>query len=285
MCDKCDDMNNTLDGNNDQPDVRVEAKPLADEPQLETKVGLRYDQIPKQPLSKSAEMQMAPGEQISKKILSRFREQQIKFFANDTIHEYIQPHELELLQAEVENRCQDLLSALLIDTNNDHNTHDTAKRMAKMFLHEVMKGRYHAPPRTTAFPNAKHLDEIYTVGPISIRSMCSHHMVPIIGQLWIGVLPSDKGVFGLSKFNRLADWVFSRPQIQEEAVIQLAEELESKLKPMGVAIVIKADHMCMHWRGVKDCSSMVNSVMRGVFKANNGAREEFLQLIKGQGYE
>jgi GTP cyclohydrolase I len=109
--------------------------------------------------------------------------------------------------------------------------------------------------------------------------MCSHHLVPIIGKAWIAVIPGEK-LFGLSKFSRVCDWIMSRPQIQEEATVQLADFIEEKLNPMGTAIVIKATHMCMNWRGVKDTAEMTTSTLRGVFAKNDSARKEFLSLIK-----
>jgi GTP cyclohydrolase I len=204
-------------------------------------------------------------------------------FAND--HLDLTPEQIEAMLPAVESACQGLLSSLLIDTANDHNSKGTAKRMAKMYLKEVFHGRYSAMPKITAFPNAKALDEIYTVGPISIRSACSHHFAPILGEVWIGIIPGDE-VIGLSKFARLTDWIFSRPQIQEEATIQLADILEEKIKPKALAVIVKADHLCMKWRGVKEpCSNMITSVMRGKFRENASAKSEFMSLIEGQGFK
>jgi GTP cyclohydrolase I len=103
------------------------------------------------------------------------------------------------------------------------------------------------------------------VGPVTVRSVCSHHFCPIMGRLWIGVMPSEGShLLGLSKYSRLAEWIMSRPQIQEEAVVQLADVLMKRMRPDGLAVVMEADHFCMHWRGVRDSDSkMVNSVMRG----------------------
>jgi GTP cyclohydrolase I len=128
------------------------------------------------------------------------------------------------------------------------------------------------------------LNELLIVGPITVRSACSHHLCPIIGKLWIGVLPNEhSNLIGLSKYVRLADWVMSRPQIQEEAVTQLADLLSGTMKPDGLAIVMEADHFCMHWRGVKDAESkMINSVMRGSFLKDANLRREFLALIKNR---
>jgi len=119
------------------------------------------------------------------------------------------------------------------------------------------------------------------VGPITVRSACSHHLCPILGRIWIGVLPNaDSKLIGLSKYARVADWVMSRPQIQEEAVKTLADELERLLLPDGLAVIMEADHFCMHWRGVKDTGAkMVNSVMRGAFLKNASLRREFLSLV------
>lgn len=199
------------------------------------------------------------------------------FTANDTIASVLLPGELEQLQDEVAARVADLLEALVIQ--QDHNTADTPRRVAKMLVREAMAGRYQPPPPSTDFPNAKELDEVYTVGPITVRSMCSHHLVPILGRAWLGVLPSHR-VIGLSKFNRLTEWVMARPQIQEEATVQIADLIEEALHPQGLALVIEASHLCMTWRGVKDPGTkMVTSVMRGWFRDRPAARAEFLALI------
>jgi GTP cyclohydrolase I len=170
---------------------------------------------------------------------------------------------------------------LVIDTDSDHNTQDTAKRVAKMFVKEVFHGRYAPMPPVTEFPNIERLNELMIVGPVTVRSACSHHLCPIIGQVWIGVMPNEHSdLIGLSKYARLVEWVMARPQIQEEAVIQLADLLQDKMRPDGLAIVLRADHYCMQWRGVKDMDSkMVNSVMRGSFLKNPDLRREFLTLL------
>jgi GTP cyclohydrolase I len=121
-----------------------------------------------------------------------------------------------------------------------------------MYLNEVFKGRYVQPPAITEFPNAEHLNELMIVGPITVRSACSHHFCPVIGKIWIGVMPNEHtNVIGLSKYARLADWVMGRPQIQEEAVVQLADLIMEKTQPDGLAIVMEASHFCMSWRGVQ----------------------------------
>ena len=175
---------------------------------------------------------------ISERIRERLQASGSPFLANDNIADHILAGELEELELEVTGKIRSLLRSLVIDIDNDHNTEETAERVARMYLHEVFKGRYHRQPKVASFPNVKQLDEIYTVGPISVRSACSHHLVPILGTCWIGIKPGDR-VIGLSKFSRVADWVFSRPHIQEEAVIILADEIERLCKPQGLAILLK----------------------------------------------
>lgn len=221
------------------------------------------------------------GIPMSVKIRERITLARKRFNANDNIAEFIEPGDLEKLLDEVEAKMQGVLDSMVIDTDNDHNTNNTARRVAKMYLNEVFKGRYVHPPAITEFPNAEHLNELMIVGPITVRSACSHHFCPVIGQVWIGVLPNEHtNVIGLSKYARLAEWVMGRPQIQEEAVVQLADLIQEKTQPDGLAIVMEASHFCMGWRGVKDLDSkMINSVMRGVFLKDPNLRREFLALI------
>ena len=221
------------------------------------------------------------GTPVSVKIRERVLAARKRFHANDNIAEFIQPGELDHLLDEVTEKMQTVLDSMVIDTENDHNTQDTARRVAKMYLKEVFKGRYIDSPEVTEFPNAEHLNELMIVGPITVRSACSHHLCPVIGQIWIGVLPNEHtNVIGLSKYARLAEWIMGRPQIQEEAVVQLADLIQRKTQPDGLAIVMEASHFCMGWRGVKDMDSkMINSVMRGVFLKDANLRREFLALI------
>jgi GTP cyclohydrolase IA len=204
-----------------------------------------------------------------------------RFHANDNIADHVRDGELAELKAEVQQQLAGVLKALVIDTEADHNTQDTAKRVAKMFVEEVFRGRYFPMPSVTEFPNAERLNELMIVGPITVRSACSHHLCPIFGKVWIGLLPNEhSNLIGLSKYARICDWIMSRPQIQEEAVTMLANELQERVRPDGLAIVMEADHFCMHWRGVKDTdSAMVNSVMRGAFLKDANLRREFLSLL------
>jgi GTP cyclohydrolase I len=221
------------------------------------------------------------GIPLSAVIRKRIQAKKARFHANDNISAFLKPGELDALVDEVAHKMQGVLESLVIDTNNDHNTKNTSRRVAKMFINEVFSGRYMEQPSLTKFPNVSALNELMIIGPITVRSACSHHLCPIMGRVWIGVLPSKaSALIGLSKYSRLTEWVMCRPQIQEEAVVELADMLEDKIEPIGLAIVMDADHFCMQWRGVKDRDSkMVNSVMRGAFLKDSSLRREFLSLI------
>lgn len=201
-----------------------------------------------------------------------------RFHANDNIAEFIKPGELELLQAEVQNEMQRVLSSLVIDTEHDHNTKETAKRVAKMFLNETFGGRYIPEPRVTSFPNMGY-NNLYTTGPITIRSTCAHHLQNIVGKCWVGIFPEEE-VIGLSKFNRLVHHIAERPQIQEEMTTQIADKLVQYAKTPNVAVVVKAEHHCMTHRGVKEHDSdMTTAVMLGKFRDDPNLKQEFYNLM------
>ena len=222
---------------------------------------------------------------ISDKIKERLKKENIRFHCNDNIADYILPGELEELQAEVQEAMQGVLSSLVIDTEHDHNTQDTAKRVAKMWLKEVFGGRYQQPPRVTAFPNMGY-KSLYTSGPISIRSTCAHHFQNIVGNCWVGIIPNGE-VIGLSKFNRIVHHIAQRPQIQEEMTTQVAEELKKYAKTEHIAVILKAEHHCMTHRGVREHESdMTTSILHGAFKEDPALREEFYKIcfaMKGHG--
>jgi GTP cyclohydrolase I len=219
---------------------------------------------------------------VSERIRARLVASKTRFHANDNIAAFIEPGEFDQLLDEVSGHMQKVLESLVIDTVSDHNTQDTARRVAKMYMNEVFGGRYVDMPPVTEFPNAANLNELMIIGPITVRSACSHHLCPVIGKVWIGVMPNQhSNLIGLSKYARLASWIMSRPQIQEEAVVQLADLLQEKMQPDGLAIIMEADHFCMQWRGVKDMDArMINSVMHGSFLKDPALRREFLSLIK-----
>jgi GTP cyclohydrolase I len=221
------------------------------------------------------------GTPVADRIRERIRKARGRFRANDNIACYVEEGELDALRLEVAGKVEEVLRALVIDTESDHNTQETARRVAKMYVMEVFGGRYVAEPKVTEFPNVRRLNELMIVGPVTVRSACSHHLCPIIGRIWVGVMPNEhSALIGLSKYARLVEWVMTRPQIQEEAIVQLAELLQDKMQPDGLAIVMEADHYCMQWRGVKDMDSkMTNSIMRGSFLKNPNLRLEFLSLL------
>ncbi|WP_294541500.1 GTP cyclohydrolase I [uncultured Rhodoblastus sp.] len=229
------------------------------------------------PVSREPVSQETASARVRRRIVAARK----RFNANDNISAFLEPGDLEALLDEVEAKFKGVLESLVIDTDTDHNTQETARRVAKMYLTEVFRGRYVGAPPVTEFPNAELLNELMIVGPITVRSACSHHFCPIIGRLWIGLMPNEhSNLIGLSKYSRLAEWVMSRPQIQEEAITQLANVLMDKVRPDGLAVVMEADHFCMHWRGVKDDQTkMLNSVMRGSFLKDHTLRSEFLSLL------
>lgn len=208
-----------------------------------------------------------------------------RWHSNDNITDFlVDPLEMKDVQDEVEYHFQKILDALVIDTENDHNTKNTAKRVAKMYVTELFSGRYEPMPEITTFPNQGY-DQMLISGPIKIKSMCAHHMLPIVGNCWIGCKPAER-VVGLSKFNRLVRWIAQRPQIQEEMTEQIADIIQNELKPKGVAVLIKANHFCLTHRGVNEHESdMLTSVMRGEFRTESSLKKEFLNLVgnmKGQ---
>ncbi len=172
-------------------------------------------------------------------------------------------------------------NSLVINSEKDHNTQKTAERVARMFITEIFSGRYETLPKITSFPNITDYDQLYTTGPIAVRSTCAHHMQPIVGKCYIGVFPG-KHVIGLSKFNRIVRWIAQRPQIQEEMTMQIADKLEEVTKAEGIGVVIKAEHMCMTHRGVLEHESdMTTSIVRGKFRDVETIKQEFFTLLQG----
>jgi len=215
---------------------------------------------------------------ISETIKNRILQAGDSFFANHNISKHIQPGELEQLEAEVAEQFEGVLQRLVIDTNHDHNTNGTARRVAKMFVREIFGGRYQPMPRVTSFPNMGY-ESLYTTGPISIRSTCAHHFQNIVGNCWVGVLPEGE-VIGLSKFNRIVHWIAQRPQIQEEMTTEIAEALKEYAKTPNVAVIVKAEHHCMTQRGVREHESdMTTAVMHGAFRTDPSLKKEFYDIF------
>ena len=222
---------------------------------------------------------------VSEAIKKRLKESNVRFHANDNIGKHIYEYEREGLQQEVQEAFQGVLDALVIDTENDHNTRNTAKRVAKMYINEIFGGRYNNRPSVTSFPNMGY-KSLYTSGPISIRSTCAHHFQNIVGNAWVGIIPEDE-VIGLSKFNRLVHHVAERPQIQEEMTTEIANELSRYAKTKHIAVVVKAEHHCMTQRGVREHESdMTTAIMLGAFSEDPALKQEFYDIslsMKGHG--
>ena len=216
---------------------------------------------------------------ISDKIKKKLEKTDTKFFCNDNISKHLVDGDMDKLVSEVASTMQGVLEILVIDTANDHYTHDTAQRVAKMLVLETFSGRYLPKPKITAFPNVTEYDQVYVTGPITVRSTCAHHLQSIKGKCYVGVFPG-RNVIGLSKFNRLVDWIASRPQIQEEMTIQIADLIQDETEAEGVAVLMQAEHGCMTMRGVKEHESdMTTSVMRGVFRDDPHLKQEFFNII------
>ena len=218
-----------------------------------------------------------PEGPISKTIKDRIEKAGDRFHCNDNISKHIQKGDLEKLQIEVQDKMESLLESLVIDTKNDHNTKETAKRVAKMWIQEVFAGRYVPFPKITSFPNMGY-KSMYTSGPISVRSTCAHHFQNIVGNCWVGIIPNGE-VIGLSKFNRIVHHIAERPQIQEEMTSQIADALLEYAQTKHIAVVVKAEHHCMTHRGVREHESdMTTAIMLGAFKDDRATRDEFYKL-------
>lgn len=217
---------------------------------------------------------------ISEVIINRIKQENGKFHSNDNISKYIlNDIELDVLQREVEQKMEEVLRTLVIDIDHDHNTKETARRVAKMWIKEIFGGRYQKEPKVTSFPNEGYKG-LYTCGPISVRSTCAHHFQNIVGKCWIGVVPEEE-VIGLSKFNRIVQHISERPQIQEEMTTQIADKLVEFAKTPNIAVVVKAEHHCMTHRGVKEHESeMVTAIMKGLFEQDNSLKLEFYNIIQ-----
>jgi GTP cyclohydrolase I len=222
---------------------------------------------------------------LSEVIRERLKKAGARFHCNDNISDYVTQKEVDQLVDEVAVKMQGVLESLVIDTENDHNTQDTARRVAKMFVKETFSGRYLPTPKVTAFPNLGY-KSLYTTGPISIRSTCAHHFQNIVGRCWVGIVPNGE-VIGLSKFNRLVHHICERPQIQEEMTTQIAEALKQYAKTDNIAVVVKAEHHCMTQRGVREHESdMTTAIMLGAFETDPALKKEFYDIclsMKGHG--
>ncbi len=207
------------------------------------------------------------------------RDLKLARLCNEALAEPMAEAERESMIAAAAQKVEELFDVLRIDHRNDHNTRETPQRVAKMFVEEILQGRYTAPPRITEFDNVQSYDQLIVTGPIEVRSMCAHHLMPIYGHAVIGILPAADGkIIGLSKYDRIVEYFASRLQIQEELVKQVGQYIMETTKPRGLAVRISAVHMCKTQRGVRASrrSRMVNSYYWGEMAKDAGLKSEFL---------
>lgn len=199
---------------------------------------------------------------------------------NEALDQPMAEAEREAMIAAAARKVEELFDILRIDHRNDHNTRETPQRVAKMYVEELLDGRYTAPPRITEFDNAQAYDQLIVTGPIELRSMCAHHLMPIYGVAYIGILPAADGkIIGLSKYDRIVNYFASRLQIQEELVKQIGQHIMDMTSPRGLAVRLSAVHMCKTQRGVRAShrSRMVNTYYWGEMASDIALKSEFLQ--------
>jgi GTP cyclohydrolase I len=200
--------------------------------------------------------------------------------ANQALDLPLTDEERESMIAAASRKFEELLEILKVDHCGDHNTRDTPRRVARMFVEETMAGRFCEPPSITAFENTEQFQNLIVTGPITIRSTCAHHFMPIYGHAYIGILPAADGrIIGLSKYDRIVQYFASRPQIQEELVQQIGRHIVDATSPRGLAVRISAVHMCKTHRGIHAThqSRMITSSYFGEFNNDGALKEEFLQ--------
>lgn len=216
----------------------------------------------------------------SDRIRQRIKAAGARFNANDNISEYIQEGEVDELINELNVRFDAVLDSLVIDRENDPNSHDTGRRLAKMYVKELMSGRYVVPPKATAFPNdSEDRYEGMLVVRSELRSMCSHHHQPVTGVAYIGIIAAKK-LIGLSKYTRIAQWCARRGTLQEELCNDIAREIMKATGSEDVGVYLEAEHGCCINRGIMAHSSLTQTtVLRGAFLKDATTKKEFFDNI------
>ena len=226
---------------------------------------------------------MESSNMISDLIKSRLKKAGKRYYASDNIAEFLHEGEKEKLVEELTEKFNGVLDSLVIDSDNDPNSQGTAKRLAKMYINELMSGRYDMMPNATAFPN--HIDDGFEgmlVVRSEITSMCSHHHQPVKGVAYIGIIAADK-LIGLSKYTRIAQWCARRGTLQEELANDIASEIMKATGSQNLGVYIQATHGCVEHRGVQAHSSLTQTtVLKGSFFNDSGTRKEFFDNIKLQ---
>jgi len=220
---------------------------------------------------------------VSKKIRQRIEDAGARYWAGDNISKFIENNERDELIDELHKRFDEVLDSLVIDRKNDPNSHDTGKRLAKMYVNELMRGRYYPAPDATSFPNE--MEDRYEgmlVVRSELRSVCSHHHQPVSGVAYIGIIAADR-LIGLSKYTRIAQWCARRGTLQEELCNDIAKEIMKATGSQDVGVYIQAEHGCCTNRGIMAKSSLTQTtVLRGAFKDDVGTKKEFFDNIKLQ---
>ena len=220
---------------------------------------------------------------LSQVIRNRLKDAGARYWAGDNISEYITDKEKDMLVDELTEKFEGVLDSLIIDRFTDPNSMGTARRLAKMYVYEIMAGRYEESPNATAFPNDT--EGKYTgmlVVRSELKSMCSHHHQPVSGVAYIGIIAGPK-LIGLSKYSRIAQWCARRGTLQEELCMDIAREIELATGSKDVAVYIQATHGCCENRGIMAHSSLTQTtVLHGAFKVDPGVKKEFFDNIKLQ---
>ena len=220
---------------------------------------------------------------FSEQLRNNLKANNKRFWAGDNISEYITDVGKEQLIDEATEAFEAVLDTLLIDRENDPNSHGTARRLAKMYFNEIMAGRYEPAPDATAFPNdsADRYEGMLVVRS-ELRSMCSHHHQPVSGVAYIGIIAAGK-LIGLSKYTRIAQWCARRGTLQEELANDIAREIMKATDAVDVAVYIQAVHGCCENRGIMAHSSLTQTtVLHGAFKTDPDTKKEFFDNIKLQ---
>ena len=220
---------------------------------------------------------------LSQVIRKRLTDADKRYWAGDNISEYITDKEKDMLVDELTGKFEGVLDSLIIDRHNDPNSQGTARRLAKMYVYEIMAGRYEESPNATAFPNdTEGAYEGMLVVRSELKSMCSHHHQPVTGVAYIGIIAGPK-LIGLSKYTRIAQWCARRGTLQEELCMDIAREIEAATGTKDVAVYIQATHGCCENRGIMAHSSLTQTtVLHGAFKTDAGVKKEFFDNIKLQ---
>jgi GTP cyclohydrolase IA len=219
----------------------------------------------------------------SERILERIRASNTRYWAGDNISAHILDSERTELVDELTTKFEGVLDSLLIDRHTDPNSQGTARRLAKMYLYEIMAGRYDPAPDATAFPNdSEDRYEGMLVVRSELRSMCSHHHQPVAGVAYIGIIAAQK-LIGLSKYTRIAQWCARRGTLQEELCNDIAREIMKATGSENVAVYIQATHGCCENRGIMAHSSLTQTtVLKGAFNTDPGTKKEFMDNVKLQ---